>query len=201
MIEKQKRLIRDGLCGIYKILNKVNGKIYVGSSGNIKERWQFHVYLLENNKHSNKHLQGAWNLYGEKNFKGFILEICGINKLKETEQFWLDESSCYDNKIGYNFSKKANFVSVSEESKVVIANNNKGENNPNAVLSSMEVSNIKKDYNTGQYTAKILSKKYNKKDCTISDIINGRRWKFVSPEIIKQDPYRFKRALISKKSV
>lgn len=55
--------------GIYQIVNKVNNKRYIGSSINIKQRWSAHKSELRNNKHSNKHLQAAWNYYGEAAFK------------------------------------------------------------------------------------------------------------------------------------
>ena len=47
--------------GIYKIINKVNGKYYVGSSLNINKRWSVHKSALSKNKHHNDHLQNAWN--------------------------------------------------------------------------------------------------------------------------------------------
>lgn len=32
------------ICGIYKITNKVNGKIYIGQSVDIEGRWKGHMY-------------------------------------------------------------------------------------------------------------------------------------------------------------
>lgn len=45
--------------GIYQIENKINSKVYIGSSNNIKRRWQKHKALLRHNKHPNSHLQAA----------------------------------------------------------------------------------------------------------------------------------------------
>ena len=39
--------------GIYKITNKLNGRIYIGSSKLFKLRWKQHSKALRNNKHSN----------------------------------------------------------------------------------------------------------------------------------------------------
>ena len=36
----------DALCGVYKIINNVNGKIYIGQSINIKNRWTDHINAL-----------------------------------------------------------------------------------------------------------------------------------------------------------
>ena len=60
--------------GIYKILNNINGKIYIGSTKNFNKRWVTHKYLLRLNKHENKHLQYAWNKYGEVHFEFIKVE-------------------------------------------------------------------------------------------------------------------------------
>lgn len=78
--------------GIYKIINKIDGKYYVGSSQNIKHRWERHRSNLKKNKHWNRHLQNAYNKYGIDNFEYVIVEyITDINKLLTIEQTYLDE--------------------------------------------------------------------------------------------------------------
>ena len=52
---------QSNICGIYEIRNKVNNKIYIGSSSCIISRWASHRHMLNNNKHSNIHLQRSWN--------------------------------------------------------------------------------------------------------------------------------------------
>lgn len=76
--------------GIYKIINKVNGKYYVGSSNNIKVRWKNHIKTLNKNIHKNPHLQSAWNKYGSDNFIFNIVELCSLENLTEIEQKYLD---------------------------------------------------------------------------------------------------------------
>jgi group I intron endonuclease len=94
--------------GIYKIICLVNGKIYIGSAKNIKERFKLHLIYLNKNKHKNSHLQYAFNLYGEKNFIFTIIEFVNIENLIEREQYWLDATKCYDRTIGFNICLKAN---------------------------------------------------------------------------------------------
>lgn len=78
--------------GIYKITNKVNGKFYIGSSKNIKERWKHHRSDLKSGTHSNPHLQNSYNKYGKKNFKFEIIETIDPipELLLEREQVLLD---------------------------------------------------------------------------------------------------------------
>lgn len=76
--------------GIYQIENKVNSKVYIGSSNNIKRRWQKHKALLRHNKHQNSHLQAAWNKYGEDNFIFSIIELCSIDSLLDREQYFIN---------------------------------------------------------------------------------------------------------------
>jgi group I intron endonuclease len=78
--------------GIYKITNKVNGKFYIGSSKNIKERWKQHRSDLKSGSHSNPHLQNSYNKYGKKNFKFEIIETIDPipELLLEREQVLLD---------------------------------------------------------------------------------------------------------------
>lgn len=63
------------LSGVYEIRNTLNNKRYIGSSINIYRRWRDHKRMLNLSVHPNKHLQSAWNKYGEKHKDGnFIAE-------------------------------------------------------------------------------------------------------------------------------
>lgn len=78
--------------GVYQILNIIDNKMYIGSSINVSSRLKTHIYNLKNNKHCNKHLQSAWDKYGEENFIFEILErVCNKENLIEREQYWIDK--------------------------------------------------------------------------------------------------------------
>src|SRR5438067_11616270 len=47
--------------GLYKITNLSNGKVYVGSSFNLKDRLYEHQRALRAGTHRNQHLQSAYN--------------------------------------------------------------------------------------------------------------------------------------------
>jgi group I intron endonuclease len=80
----------EDLPGIYVISNVVNSKWYIGSSKHVRTRLRRHRYKLRHGEHCNKHLQRAWNLYGEECFTGFLLEYCAEEDLITREQFYLD---------------------------------------------------------------------------------------------------------------
>lgn len=79
--------------GIYAIVNRASSKIYVGSTGcSLKRRWSCHQSLLKSGRHYNRHLQAAWNKYGEEVFEFLVCEyVDSSTRLTEREQYWLDE--------------------------------------------------------------------------------------------------------------
>jgi group I intron endonuclease len=77
--------ILDYNTGIYQIVNQINGKRYIGSSFQLKERKKQHLRLLDYN-HPNRHLQNAYNKYGENNFKFEVLLCCDKKDLLFYEQ-------------------------------------------------------------------------------------------------------------------
>jgi group I intron endonuclease len=95
------------ISGIYKIKCLINKKVYVGSSFNITKRIKNHFSRLKNKNHINPHLQASYNKYGKDNFTWEILEQCPVDALLEREQFWMDETRCYDRAVGFNNCVKA----------------------------------------------------------------------------------------------
>ena len=78
--------------GIYKIINVINNKFYVGSAVDFTARKRRHWWALRSQRHANKHLQAAWNKYGEVAFKFVIVEELpdGADVLA-AEDVWLKE--------------------------------------------------------------------------------------------------------------
>lgn len=79
--------------GIYCIENLINGKKYIGSATNFKERWRIHLSDLRRNKHSNQRLQNSWNKYGEDSFKFYILVKCPKEYNIKLEQWFIDSTN------------------------------------------------------------------------------------------------------------
>lgn len=101
--------------GIYKIANKSNGKIYIGSSFDLEQRKARHFRDLERGRHHSRHLQNAYNKYGADSFDFVIIEKVEKHKTLEVEQKYLDELKPYDDEVGYNISEKATNCVMSGE--------------------------------------------------------------------------------------
>lgn len=89
------------MIGIYKIENKINGKIYIGQSINIKIRWQQHEREANSNRRSAP-LYNALRKYGIDNFTFEVLEECPQEMLNEREIFWIAHYKSNDRDFGYN---------------------------------------------------------------------------------------------------
>jgi group I intron endonuclease len=90
-------------CGIYAIEHIESGRRYVGSSINVARRLSRHVSNLNFNRHHSKHLQSAWNLYGERAFVFLLVARCSEDELLEFEQLEIDMNDSYEN--GFNCAK------------------------------------------------------------------------------------------------
>lgn len=86
---------------IYKIINAVNNKFYVGSAVNFEKRKARHLWRLRRGDHANKHLQSAWNKYGADVFLFVIVEaVSNDEDILAAENIWLKEhvgkAYCYN---------------------------------------------------------------------------------------------------------
>lgn len=113
--------------GIYKIINILNNKIYVGSALNIKHRWRIHIKSLLLNKHHSIKLQRAYNKYGANCFDFEIIEECEKKDLIYREQYYIDLYNSFNN--GYNCRPIANSNLGKKFSKKVRKNMSKGQSN------------------------------------------------------------------------
>lgn len=74
------------MSGIYIIVNRINGKRYIGLSGDMKRRFVEHRSRTKGNCPS---LYAAFAKYGVSNFDFLILEPCVTSLLLEREAFWI----------------------------------------------------------------------------------------------------------------
>lgn len=111
------------ICGIYCIENLIDSKKYVGLSVNIIHRFYEHRSDLNANKHFNKHLQNAWNVYGKENFKFYVLEECAQDVLSEREKYYIKLFNLNDPDFGYNTNSGGK--STTEEIRALLSNSAK----------------------------------------------------------------------------
>lgn len=89
--------------GVYRIINCVNGKCYVGSSKNLSRRKKDHMRLLESGTHHSTKLKNSLRKYGLLAFEFEVLEHCEVDVLLIREAHWM---AVYDTvNSGYNMRR------------------------------------------------------------------------------------------------
>lgn len=102
---------KRSLTGVYKIVHKRSGKLYIGSSSLcLRARMTHHHVRLYRESHGNQHLQSAWKKYGPRAFVFAVVEYCLPRDCLKREQHWIDITKCADRRFGYNKSPNATSV-------------------------------------------------------------------------------------------
>lgn len=117
--------------GIYQILCKLTGKVYVGSAVWLAKRKRHHREGLLSGSHENPYLQKAWDKYGPSAFEYSVLEYCDKEKLMEREQHHINKLRASDREHGYNlcsiaYSNLGRTFGQSMRDKISVARKNKG---------------------------------------------------------------------------
>ena len=91
------------MIGIYKIENLINGKIYIGQSTNISQRWKAHRNrpFNENSESYDCPLYRAIRKYGIENFSFVVLEETTKEELNEKEKNWIASYNSNNPENGY----------------------------------------------------------------------------------------------------
>lgn len=96
------------MIGIYKIRNKVTGKVYIGKSIDIFKRWSDHEKTLLKGKHTNKYIQKDFNDAGMDltNLSFEIITLCEEYMLDLLEARYIKEYDTCNRDIGYNIAEE-----------------------------------------------------------------------------------------------
>lgn len=94
--------------GVYRIRNRVTGRIYIGSSFDIHRRIMTHLSALRTGRHANTSLQAEWVEHGKEAFAFSILETTFADDwiLCQAEDRWiavfrLSAASFYNQRAGH----------------------------------------------------------------------------------------------------
>lgn len=86
---------------IYKIINDINNKIYIGKTNrSIEERFKEHCRASERERHEKRPLYSAMNKYGIEHFHVEEIEQCDLSLAEEQEKYWIEYYNSFKN--GYN---------------------------------------------------------------------------------------------------
>lgn len=96
--------------GVFQIKNKINSKIFIGSSMDLNAIWNRQRMQLKLGNHPNSELQKDWKEYGKESFSYKILaeikqddekEMDYKKELKVLEELYIEELNPFEEK-GYN---------------------------------------------------------------------------------------------------
>lgn len=155
------------MIGIYKITNKINGKIYVGQSNDIERRFSEHKYR------NKLQIDIAIQKYGKENFTFEVLEECPIEQLNNREMYWIKTLKSFEN--GYNNTTGGEQQSI-------------GSNNGRAILTEEEVKIIRTAYANHERRKDVYLKFKDKISfATFANIWDGSSWTHVMPEVFTEE--------------
>lgn len=117
--------------GIYSITNTITGKQYIGQTGQaFDRRYWHHRWKLREGTHDNRHLQRAWDKYGEGAFVFNVVRVAdGREDLDKLEQKYIKEFNTY--KDGYNMTEGGGGkrgCPMSEHAKAIVGAKNRAHN-------------------------------------------------------------------------
>lgn len=184
---------------VYLIVNRTNGKMYVGSTERERKiRWQKHI--VKANEGATGTLQKAIRKYGRDSFEiRMVEEYLTKEAMLAGEVEYIAYFNTYKSPWGYNdtpggeggntnggkkFSAewKAKIAaakkgkSFSEEHKKNLSESHLGQVAPNRKLTFDQAEEIRKEYATGLVTQKQLGKKYSLSQDCIFHIVNGHSY-------------------------
>lgn len=158
------------MIGIYKIQNKINGKMYIGQSNDIERRFKEHQ---TKGASSRIPLDIAIQKYGKDNFTYEVVETTTLDKLNEREQYWIKKYNSIEE--GYNCSEGGDQQSI-------------GENNGRAKLTEKDVIKIRQAYANHEKQRDVYE---NYKDKIsfgyFQNVWQGRSWTYIMPEVFTEE--------------
>ena len=150
------------MIGVYRILNTLTGKSYIGQSVDIDKRFKEHLY------HKQSPIDSDIHTFGEEFFKFKILVICDIDELDYWEEYYIEQFDSVND--GYN-STTGGRHSV-------------GEGNSNCKLTELDVFKIREAYRVHSPKYEVYEKYKDKVSKSyFSNVWEGISWKDVHSDV------------------
>lgn len=188
---------------IYALQNKLDNKLYVGYTSNLKRRRREH-FKFGYKPMLNKHLYNAMKKYGIDNFVFTVLEEFEDSlDAFAAETFWIEYFRSWDHDFGYNDSRGGESGSKgrkhSSETKKRYSEERKGSLNKFASLNEEIVLSIRQNYSTTDdplFVAK-TAEQYRVSWGCIYHVLQGRSWKHIpmierTKPIVRQEATKIK---------
>lgn len=113
--------------GVYRITHLRSGRVYIGSSIDMRQRASVHLSSLSYGEHANEYLQRTWNAYGSGDFIFEVVELVGdAQHLRGREQEHMDASDACNRAKGFNLTPNARALQHTEETRRKIGEKAKG---------------------------------------------------------------------------
>jgi group I intron endonuclease len=126
LIDKSNPLFSDSLrpgylhCGVYSIISKSTGKIYIGSSVALGRRLLRHRNNFSKKKDSANRLVAAF-IANPHDFEFSVIEkTTTASEAREREQFWINFYQSYREDVGYNSARSSTTCSGVKQSQKTI---------------------------------------------------------------------------------
>ena len=147
------------ITGIYKITNLIDGKIYIGQSRNIEQRFQQHklIPFRKSADDYDKVLYQAIREYGLDNFQFEIIEECKEEELNQKENYYIDFYKSNNPDYGYNKTTTPYYVN-------------------NIKITQDLLQQIIQDIKNSDLLIKDIAEKYNLHSNTITAINTGKSY-------------------------
>lgn len=179
----------DKIYYVYKIINKINNKIYIGKTAtSINKRFKIHLCIARGGKKKYPNvffaIHSAITKYGYENFQ--------IEKLEETqsesevfnlEKFWIkkyqeDGIKLYNLTIGGE-GPSGRKASKEAKNKMSLAHQKLNYKGGKQKLNSLQILEIKKMFCENKLSQVEIAKIFNVTNQTINGIYNGEQWSWV----------------------
>jgi group I intron endonuclease len=149
------------MCGIYKITNLINGKVYIGQSVDIGARWRkHHNEPFDVNSHQyNCSLYRAIRKYGLDYFSFEIIEECKKEDLNEREKYWVSQYNSHNKNFGYNETEGGD---GSEGAEIKLTQSQILEIYELLLNTELTQQEIAQQFNVSQYYISLLNRGVNK---------------------------------------